>query len=514
MPTADRLLVARSIITLADGRAPARAEAVALADGKILAVGSEAELRPLISPNTQVDRYDGVIVPGFVDSHCHFTGLGWALSQLDVTTAESAEAVAAAVAAAPGEGWVQGRGWDQTKWTPAVFPTHAPLSDAQPDRPVILRRVDGHATWANAEAMRRAGITRDTVDPPGGRIVRDDAGAPTGVFIDAAMPLVEGAMPPPDDAEVGRWVARATAACRAAGLTGVHETGSSAQMIRVYRQRQVPLRIHALLDAADPAVAPLVEAGPQADPWVAVRGYKLFADGALGSRGAWLSAPYSDDPSTSGLAILQGAALEEAIAGAAAKGFQIGVHAIGDAAVHAVLDAYAALGASGRRWRIEHAQIVQPADVARFAAMGVVAPMQPSHATSDWRWSERRLGAERIRWAYAWRTMVEAGVRVPLGSDFPIEPPDAVGGMYAAVTRQDAEGLPEGGWYPGEALSAEQALRGWTVEPAFASFTEQSRGRVVPGYDADLTILSADPLRAAPAALGQIRPLGVVVGGR
>ena len=513
MPTpADLLITARSIITLADHRAPARAEALAIRQGRIVAVGTARALARLIGPQTEIRHHpDATIVPGLVDSHCHFTGLGWALTQLNATGSQL-DAITAQVAAAPGDGWIQGRGWDQTLWPGAAFPTHAPLTAAQPHRPVALRRVDGHATWANAEAMRIAGVDAHTPDPPGGQIVRDAHGAPTGVFIDAAMPLVEAAIPPPTDADVHRWSQRALAACHAAGLTGVHETGSSAQMIRVYRQAQLPLRIHALLDADDPHIGPLLAAGPAPDPWVAVRGYKLYADGALGSRGAWLSAPYTDDPSTSGLAIQHGDALAARVAPAAQAGFQIGVHAIGDAAVHDVLNVYQRLG--GPRWRIEHAQIVRPSDRARFAELGVIATVQPTHATSDWRWAHTRLGPERMGWAYPTATLLNAGARVSLGSDFPIEAPTAAFGLHAAVTRQDATGHPAGGFQPHERLTPEQALRGFTIEPAFASFTEAHRGRIAPGFDADLTLLSADPLTCAPEELRHIKVLGVVVGGR
>ncbi len=516
---ADLIVRARRVVSLT-GAPPA--DAVAVARGRVLAVGAWSDLDALRGPQTQVlDRRDAVLVPGLVDSHAHLTGLGMTIAQLDVTGATSAAAVADQVraAAAAGEGWIMGRGWDQTLWAHDRFPTHHPLTAAAPDRPVCLRRIDGHAVWANAAALQAAGVTAHTPEPAGGQIVRDAAGAPTGVLLDAAMPLIEGAAPAPTDAQVRAWVLAAIPALHAAGLTGVHDPGATAQMVRVYRalaaEGALPLRVHVLLDDTDPAIAPLVEAGPAPDPWVAVRGVKLFGDGALGSCGAWLHAPYSDAPHTCGLPIVHGAALRQKVADYGARGFQLAVHAIGDRAATEVLDAFEAAGAvPAHRWRIEHAQIVRPADQARMARMGVLALVQPTHATSDHRWAERRLGPERITYAYAWRSLQRAGVGLALGSDCPIERPSAVAGLRAAVTRQDADGQPPGGWYPAEALTPAEALEGFTVGSAVAGFMEHRRGRVARGFDADFTLLSDDPLTVEPAALHGLTVHGVVVAGR
>ncbi len=517
---ADLVIVAGRVLTL-DAQQPT-AEAIALRDGVIVWVGGADAAVAHVGPRTVVlQRPDAVVVPGLVDSHAHLMGLGRALSEIDVVGTPSAAAVAEAVAAAPpGPGWILGRGWDQNDWADTSFPTHAPLTEAAPDRPVALRRVDGHALWVNAEALRRAHIDATTPDPPDGRLLRGADGAPTGVLIDGAMGLVLRHVPEPTDAQVRAWVARAVDACHAVGLTGVHDAGATAQTVRVYRQMAaegaLPLRVHVLLDADDPAIEPLVEAGPVADDFVAVRGVKLFADGALGSRGAWLSAPYADAPDTDGIRIVHGDALRAAVARYAGAGFQVGVHAIGDAAATDALDAFEAAGlpVEHGRFRLEHAQIVRPADQARMARLGVLAMVQPTHATSDMPWAEQRLGPERIRWAYAWQSLRRAGVTVALGSDFPVERPAPLEGLYAAVTRQDGGGEPAGGWYPDERLTPSEALAGFTTDAARAGLVPARRGRIAPGQDADLTLLSVDPLTAPPARLRAARVLGVVVAGR
>lgn len=517
---ADLVLVARRIVTLDPERPSARA--LAVRDGRVVWLGDADAAVAQVGPRTQVlHRPDAVVVPGLVDSHAHLMGLGRSLSEIDVVGTPSAAAVAAAVAAAPaGPGWILGRGWDQNDWEDTAFPTHAPLTAAAPDRPVALRRIDGHALWLNAAALRLAGIDASTPDPADGRILRDADGAPTGVLIDGAMGLALRHVPEPDDAQVRAWVTRAVEACHAVGLTGVHDAGATAQTVRVYRQMAaegaLPLRVHVLLDADDPAIGPLVAAGPVDDPVVAVRGVKLFADGALGSRGAWLSAPYADAPDTDGIRIVHGEALRAAVARYAGAGFQVGVHAIGDAAATDALDAFEAAGlpVEHGRFRLEHAQIVRPADQARMARLGVLAMVQPTHATSDMPWAEARLGPERIRWAYAWQSLRRAGVTVALGSDFPVERPAPLAGLYAAITRQDADGQPAGGWYPAERLSPAEALAGFTVDAARAGLVAARRGRLAPGFDADLTLLSVDPLTAAPPQLRAARVLGVVVAGR
>ncbi|MFN3202546.1 MAG: amidohydrolase [Bradymonadia bacterium] len=463
---------------------------------------------------------EAIVVPGLVDAHGHLTGLGQALERLDLRSASSPSAVAAQVkraAAEAAEGqWITGRGWDQNLWPGGAFPTHEILSAAVPDRPVVLTRVDGHAIWVNARVLQHAGINGQTPDPQGGQILRDASGQPTGVLIDSAVDLVRQKMPEPSEADITRWVLRAVAACRAVGLTGVHDAGATAAQVKVYRQLaqqgQLGFRVHVLLDDQDPHIAPLVEAGPQRGDMVQVMGVKLFADGALGSRGASLLSDYTDAHGHKGTPIITGDVLIEKVNRYAAKGFQIGVHGIGDAAVREIVDAYAGLPKDQRhRMRVEHAQIVHPDDQRRMGEMGIIASVQPVHATSDMGWAEKRLGPERIRHAYAWRSLVNAGAPLALGSDFPVESPDPLAGLYAAVTRQKPSG-PKGGWYAAEALTPAEALRGFTLDAAFASFTEDRRGRIAVGQVADLTLLSADPRERAQ--LETLKTLGVLVAGK
>lgn len=525
---ADLVLVARSVVTFGDpsadssGARVARVgEAVAVRGGTIVWVGDAAGAEAHIGPSTRVlRRPDAVVVPGLVDAHAHLTGLGKAASQLDLRGTVSAAAVAQAVRAVPaGDGWIEGRGWDHNDWKVAEFPTHALLTEASPERPVALRRVDGHVLWANAAAMKAAGVTRDTEAPAGGRIERDATGEPTGVFVDAAMALVQDKMPPPTDGQLRGWIQKAVGICHEVGLTGVHDAGASARIVAIYEALDaagaLPLRVHVLLDGADPDIEPLVARGPKPGAYASVRGVKLFADGALGSRGAWLKAPYSDAPTSTGIPVVHGDALKTSVRRYADAGFQIGVHAIGDAAAADAIDAFEAAGVTpARRFRLEHAQVVHPTEQKRMATLGILAMVQPTHATSDMPWAEQRLGPDRIRTAYAWRSLLNAGVRLGLGSDFPVERPDPLEGLYAAVNRTDKAGAPNGGWYPEEALTAAEALRGFTVDAAFAGFVEAHRGRIAPGFDADLTLLDDDPTGVDPQRLDDLKVLGVVVGGQ
>ncbi len=522
---ADLVLTGGSILTMRSD-AP-RAQAVAIHGARIVAVGSDAEVRRFVGAGTRVvDLHGRTVTPGLVDAHCHLYGLGEALESLSLRGMDRVEAVAEAVGRAaagrPAGEWIFGRGWDQNRWTPAAFPDHAPLDRAAPSHPVALERVDGHALWLNAAALSAAGIGKDTPDPPGGKILRDAAGAPTGVLVDRAMELAERKIPRDAPAVMARRIQRAAAVAVSLGLTGVHEMGIADDTVRVYRtlasEGKLPLRVYAYL-AGGGQVDSLPGRRPDVDPegtaMFVLRGVKLFADGALGSRGASLLAPYDDDPGNVGLTITPPEELARAAKIAAQSGFQLAVHAIGDRANRAVLDAFAAAGASPSRdlrFRVEHAQVVAPEDLPRFAALGVVASMQPTHATSDMPWAEARIGPKRIRGAYAWRSILSTGAHVAFGSDFPVEETSPLLGLYAAVTRQDPEGKPPGGWRPEERLTLEEALRAFTVEPAWASFTEGRRGVVAPGFVADLTVF--DRALAPDRSLLSVRADLVIVGGR
>lgn len=494
------ILTGGAILTMVQG-AP-RAEALAIRGDRVLAVGSAAAVGALAGPGTRVIELHGhTVTPGLVDAHCHLHGLGVALETLSLRGAGSPEAAAALVGEAvktraEGE-WITGRGWDQNLWKVKEFPRHEVLDAVAPKHPVALERVDGHALWANAAAMRAAGIVRETPDPPGGKIVRDAAGEATGVLLDRAMKLVEAKMPDEPRAVTERRILAAAAQAVSLGLTGVHEMGITDEEIAVYRDLardgRLPLRVYAYLAGAG-RVDSLASRTPDADPEgtarFVLRGVKLFADGALGSRGAALLAPYADDPGNSGLALATPDELRRGAAMAASRGFQLAVHAIGDRANREVLDAFEAAGVRGRdlRFRVEHAQVVSPADLPRFAALGVIASMQPTHATSDMPWAGARLGPERLRGAYAWRSILATGARVAFGSDFPVEETSPLLGLYAAVTRQDATGNPPGGFLPEQRLTLEEALHAFTVEPAWAAFAEKHRGTLAPGRVADVTV--------------------------
>jgi predicted amidohydrolase YtcJ len=501
-PPADLVLTGGTVITM-DPLQP-RAEALAVRGGRIVAVGAAAEVQPLVGSATKrLELHGRAVTPGLVDGHCHLYGLGAAGEMLSLRGIKSAEEVAKRVAEAqakrkPGE-WIRGRGWDQNLWTPKDFPTKAVLDRVAPDHPVVLRRIDGHSTWVNTEALRRAGISRDTKDPMGGRILRDSKGEPTGVLVDNAEELVAKKIPPDSGEARERMILAAADKAVGAGLTGVHEMGIDDETIAVYRklaaEGRLKLRVYAFL-TGEGQIASLSRRKPDVDEQgtaaFTLRAVKLYADGSLGSRSAALLAPYADEPGNSGLLLTTPEALAEAVLAASASGFQLGIHAIGDRANRMVLDAYAKVAGKDQRHRIEHAQIVAPEDIGRFAALGVVAAMQPTHATSDMPWAEARLGKDRLAGAYAWKSIMAAGAHVVGGSDFPIEEVSPLLGLDAALTRQDAQGNPPGGWLPRERLTLEEALRIYTVEPAWSSFQERNHGRIARGMVADLTVFDGD----------------------
>jgi hypothetical protein len=523
-PRCERLLVGGTV-HLTDG--PQRLE-IAVAEGRIVALVPPGEAKAWRAAAAEVVELAGAhVYPGLTEGHGHLVGYGAALEQVDlVGTASFAEVVARVKAAAdklPAGNWVLGRGWDQNDWPDKALPAHAALSAAVPDRPVLLRRVDGHAVLINAWAQAEAGITAATPDPAGGRILRDASGAPTGVLVDAAADLVERILPRPTAADIERRVLLAGRTLASFGLTSIHDAGTTRAEFTVLRglerDGRLPVRVYAILDGGDDE---LLAAEFGNGPWLsrggmlAVRAVKLYADGALGSRGAALSAPYSDEPGSRGLEVTPSARLADVIRRAAKAGFQPCVHAIGDAAVTRMLDIYEqVLGAgSTLRPRIEHAQIVRPEDVPRFAKLGVIAAVQPTHCTSDMPWAPRRLGAERTPWAYRWRSLLAAGARLELGSDVPVESPDPRLGMWAAVTRRPPEGTGEPGWNLPEALTRAEAIAGFTAWPAYAAFEEGWRGAIAPALAADFTIVDRSLGDGDPATILQARVLRTIVAGR
>ncbi|WP_448581949.1 amidohydrolase [Thermaurantiacus sp.] len=496
---ARTLIVNANILSLdADGRVERYAMLLAGDDGRIEAMVPLGGREPPLKPGDyRLDARGATILPGFIDSHLHLMGLGLRLIALDLAPArsldEALDRVRRHAARLPAGAWVTGGGWNQVRWG-AGFPTAADLDRAVADRPAALQRTDGHALWVNSAVLKAAGITRATRDPPGGRILRDSAGNPTGILVDAAMDLVRP--PPPGALERDKALATALAHLAELGVTSVHDMGVTPADWNLFRAfgdaGRLTVRITgyaAGMEAADD-IAPL---GPT--PWLydgrlRLQGVKLYADGALGSRGAWLKAPYADEPGNRGLRLLDHARLRNLMSRANFAGYQLAVHAIGDAANAEVLNAYAEIApayGSGLRNRIEHAQVLDPADIPRFRALGVTASMQPIHATSDRTMAEARLGLDRLAGAYAWRSLLASGALLAFGSDAPVEPANPFLGLHAATTRA--------GWRTEEALSLEAALAGFTVWAARAGLADGRAGRLVPGAFADFILLDEDPFQ-------------------
>ena len=523
---ADLVFVGGDIYTM--DAENARATAVAIRGQHIIAVGSDETIARHVGKGTRiVDLQGRTLTPGLSDAHCHLYGLGKSLESVNLRDVKSADAAAQLVFEAsktlePGE-WVTGRGWDQNLWEGQNFPEKATLDAVLPKRPVALRRVDGHALWANSAALALAGVDSKTTDPAGGTIERDAKGNPTGVFIDNAMSLVERKLPKPSEAVIKRRILAAAKVAASVGITSVHEMGISDSVVSVYRglasEGRLPLRVYALLAGDADVVAALHTRVPEVDrdgtQFFVLRAIKLFADGALGSRGAAMLAPYSDDPENTGLWITRAEELKASAVAVANAGWQLGVHAIGDAGNRAVLDAFEAANSAvpdtDLRFRVEHAQILAAEDIPRFAKLGVIASMQPTHATSDMPWAEKRIGAERIAGAYVWRSILDSGAHLAAGSDFPVERVAPLLGVYAAVTRQDADGTPAGGWLPEQRITLEEAIRAFTAEAAYAAFVEDYRGILKPGFVADLTIF--DRKLQPDATLLQTEVDMTVVGG-
>jgi predicted amidohydrolase YtcJ len=517
--SADMVVTGARIYTV-DPKRPT-ASALAVKNGRIVYVGDDAS-DYLRAGTPHIDARGATIVPGFIDSHAHMEGLGDELETFDLREARSVSEVVAAVRRAaagrkPGE-WIRGRGWDQTNWG-GRFPTADALAGATPDHPVFLSRVDGHAAWVNRKTLDLADIDAKTADPPGGKILRGANGEPTGVLIDRAQELVTRKIPPATAEDTRRRIARAAAECARVGLTTVHDAGISAQALAAYRslisQGKLPIRVYAMIGGDGALWREYLDREPEIGERLTVRCIKLVADGALGSRGAALFAPYSDDPGNSGLLILSREDIERVASEAAARGFQIATHAIGDRANRTVLRAYAAVlgGKNDRRFRIEHAQVVAPEDFKLFARYSIVPSVQATHATSDMRWAEARLGPRRVHGAYAWRRFLSLGLTVPNGSDFPVENPNPLYGFYAAITRQDRTGRPPGGWFPDQRMTREEALKSWTWNGAWAAFEENEKGSLVSGKLADFVMLSADIMRIPTREILETHVTMTVVGG-
>jgi predicted amidohydrolase YtcJ len=493
-------------------------------DGRVAKLLHEGDLRPA-RPEYRLDGQHRTLLPGLIDAHGHVSGLGFQALSLDLTDTNSLEDAQhklqryAAEHEAP---WIRGGGWNQERWKLGRFPTAADLDPFTKDRPALLERVDGHAILANTAAMTAAGITARTADPAGGRIERDAKGNPTGLFVDAARRLVEKAAPAPLPRERDAAIVKAQEILIADGITATSDMGTSIDdwesIRRLGDTGRLRIRITSYGLGVDTA---LTIAGSQPTGWLydgrlRMIGVKLFADGALGSRGAWLKQPYADMPGTRGLQFMDDAKLKNLMSRAAMDGFQVAVHAIGDAANAQVLDAIEELSATyegDRRWRIEHAQIVDQTDLPRFATYHVVASMQPTHATSDHLMAVKRLGPGRLQGAYAWRTMLDNHVTLAFGSDYPVESPNPFPGMADAVTREDAAGDPPGGFLPEQKITLTEALSAFTIGAAFAAKAEDRIGSLEPGHYADFILLDRDPFQVDSHALRETKVLETWIGG-
>jgi len=528
------------------------AEAMAVNGGKIVGVGTRDEIERKFRATTTVDLQGKPMIPGLIDAHAHLLSLGIARLTLDLVGTESTDKVAAKVKERiskleEGE-WVRGRGWDQNDWPVKSFPTSRILDRVSPTNPVYLTRIDGHAAWVNSMALELAGVTKTTPDPPGGKIIRDARGNPTGVLIDAAMRLVSAKLPNVSQDEIQEALQLAVDECLKLGITSVHDMGVDLDDIHLYQHAidiGLPMiRIYAAIGGTGSTWDHFIAHGPMlgyGNGFLTVRALKLYIDGALGSRGAALIEPYTDDPNNRGLTIMAEQKLRTDVEQALNHGFQVCTHAIGDRGNNLVLNAYeTALKTVPRkdhRLRVEHAQVVTPSDIPRFSQLGVLPSMQPTHCTSDMYWAEARLGPERVKGAYAWRSFREAGSIIPGGSDFPVERPNPILGIYAAVTRRDLNGRPidaeevkrhfqlspagisdptdfQNGWYAKEKLTREEALRMFTTWAAWSEFAEGNKGSLEEGKYADFVVLSDDIMIVAEEQIPRITVLMTAVGGR
>jgi hypothetical protein len=495
-------------------------------DGKVKQLFQHGE-KSAARPDFRVDGKGRTLIPGLIDAHGHVMGLGFQALQLDLSdtnSLEEAQAMLAAYAAAnPGLHWIIGRGWNQEKWKLGRFPNAADIDKIVPDKPVWLERVDGHAGLANSAAMKAAGIDIKTAAPSGGMIERSGA-RPSGIFIDAAMDLVNKAVPPPLPRTKDAALNAAQQILLGYGITAIADMGTTTDDWEVMRRAgdngHLNVRVLSYAGGID---AMLQIAGTGPTPWLydsklRMVGVKLYSDGALGSRGAWLKQDYADRPGHRGLPFNSDATIKNLMSRAAMDGFQIAVHAIGDAANAQLLDAIDDLAATykgDRRWRIEHAQIVDPVDLPRFGQHGIIASMQPVHETSDWRMAEARMGLPRLGGAYAWQSMIKYGSPLAFGSDTPVESPNPFPGLAVAISRIDADGQPAGGWQPQERISLNAAFAAFTTGGAYAGFAEDRLGSLEPGKFADFIFIDRDIF--AGATQEQIRATRVLetwVGGR
>ncbi|MEO9078382.1 MAG: amidohydrolase [Rhodanobacter sp.] len=505
-------------------------QALLVDHGKVVATGNTADLVKRAGDAKVVDGHGHTLLPGLIDAHGHVLELGFARNSVDLSDTTSLDEALAKVktyaAAHPAATWIRGGGWNQEIWKLGRFPTAKELDTVVSDRPVWLSRIDGHAAWGNSAAIKLAGVTKATKDPSGGRIERDTEGNPTGVFVDGAGALIDAVVPAVTRQDKAAALDTALTEMARVGLTGVGDAGIDLENYQLYREyadaHKLTARIYAMIRDTGDSFDAISKDGPligYGNDFLTVRTVKLFADGALGSRGAAMLAPYSDEPKNSGLLFMAPAVMTAKINKAFNKGYQVAVHAIGDRANREVLNSYAAAykihpDAIALRNRIEHAQIVSLQDIPRFVALHLIASMQPTHATSDMNMAEDRIGHERIKGAYVWQRFLKQGTVLAGGSDFPVESPNPFYGLYSAVTREDHQGQPPGGWYPQQDLTKIEALRAFTLDAAYAEHADRTLGTLESGKWADFIVIDHDVMKNPSSKIWDTKVLQTWVAGR
>ena len=473
--------------------------------GKVVAIGDDKLLQNFADA-TIIDGQGKTLIPGITDAHGHVSSLGYALLQIDLRDTNSARQAATQIAAYAKEKpylkWIQGRGWNQVLWPGQQFPSAKILDELVSDRPIWLERIDGHAGWANSKALALAGINANTISPPGGEILRDANGQPTGILVDNAMSIINRILPPPSPEELAAAVDVATSHLLSLGITSTHDAGVSATENRFYaslaQRNKLAVRLYGMISSTDPELGSILSAGPMVDEYdlYSVKSVKVYTDGALGSRGAALLKPYTDRPDHSGLLLTSQQQLRSIFNDAITANFQVAIHAIGDKGNQIGLDeveyAYSTVGGENLRHRMEHAQIVALTDIPRFKTLNVIPSMQPTHATSDMNMAEARIGPERLKGAYAWRSFLDQGSRLVSGSDYPIELANPFHGIHAAVTRQNKKNKPDNGWVPEQAITIEEAMRSFTIDAAWAAHQENVLGGLSAGKWADFILIDQD----------------------